>query len=185
MKIAVEGNVHSGKTTFIGKFIKENPEYVVVPECLFDASLGDYERQLYYISQERQKKVDFAKVNNTIQDRSILSTLCYTMFMTTIPDEQKTELINMILKGIQNGEFIIPEKIYYVRCAADIVASNHKVLKTEKGTQDVLASNNYIDFYNAQFEKWLDGCEKEKEIESGDRVISVYDAQNLFKNLKA
>ena len=57
MKIAVEGNVHSGKTTFIGKFIKENPEYVVVPECLFDASLGDYERQLYYISQERQKKL--------------------------------------------------------------------------------------------------------------------------------
>ena len=185
MKIAVEGNVHSGKTTFIQKFIKENPEYSVVPECLFDATLGDYERQLFYIDQERQKKLKFADLENTIQDRSILSTLCYTMFMTTISVEQKDKLINMILNGIKNNEFIIPEKIYYVRCAADIVANNHKVLKDEKGTQDILASNSYVDFYNAQFEKWLNGSPKETEITSGDRIISVYDAQNLFENLKA
>ena len=185
MKIAVEGNVHSGKTTYIGKFLKENPEYTVVPECLFDASLGDYERQLYYIDQERQKTTKFAGLENTIQDRSILSTLCYTMFMTTISVEQKAELINMILTGIKNGEFIIPEKIYYVRCPADIVAVNHEVLKNEKGTQDVLASNNYIDFYNAQFSKWLETSTKETEISSGDRIISVYNTKKLFKNLKA
>ncbi|MBE5755645.1 MAG: hypothetical protein E7341_03055 [Clostridiales bacterium] len=184
MKIAVEGNVHSGKTTFISKFVLENPEYKIVPECLFDASLGDYERQLFYIAQERQKKLDFSGEENTIQDRSILSTLCYTLFMTTISNEQKQELIKTILDGINSGEFIIPDKIYFVKCKADIVASNHKVLKAEKGTQDVLATTNYLDFYNAQFEKWLSSSAKESEISSGDRVITIFDAQNLFKNLE-
>lgn len=184
MKIAVEGNVHSGKTTFINKFVLENPEYKIVPECVFDASLGDYERQLFYIAQERQKKLDFAGEENTIQDRSILSTLCYTMFMTSISNEQKQELIKMILDGIKNDEFIIPKELFFVKCKADVVASNHEVLKAQKGTQDILATTNYLDFYNAQFEKWLSSSMKKSEITSGDRVISIFDAKNLFKNLE-
>ena len=68
MVIGVEGNVHVGKTTYINNNFKD---YSIKNEIAFNRSLDAYNRQLYYIKKESERKNH--KLNNTILDRTIIS----------------------------------------------------------------------------------------------------------------
>lgn len=184
MIIGVEGNVHSGKTTFINKFLKNEPDFVCVPECKFDATLSDYDRQLYYLQQERDKKCNF-KQTNLIMDRTILSTLCYTSFCPELTEEQQKELLSVIYNDIKDSKYILFDRMLYIRCDWNIVKDNHKELKLEKNTQDILAENSYLDYYNNTFEKWFKGVTILSQIVDGNRTITAYQGDEVWANVIA
>ena len=63
MVIGVEGNVHVGKTTYIkNNFSKFN----IIKETEFKQDLNDFDRQLYYIKSEVEKKKQLDDKNQKI-----------------------------------------------------------------------------------------------------------------------
>ena len=184
MIIGVEGNVHSGKTTYINNFLKGNSDLVAVPECKFDESLSDYARQLYYLQQEREKKENYLQTN-LIMDRTILSTLCYTAFCKELSEDERKVLFNDIYKNIVDNKYLLFDKLSYIVCGWNIVKDNHKELKTKKNTQDILAENSYLDFYNYTFEEWFKGVEILDKVELGERLITTYNGREILDNVIA
>lgn len=184
MIIGVEGNVHSGKTTYINNFLKNNSNFFAVPECKFDENLSDYDRQLYYLQQERAKRVNY-KQDNLIMDRTILSTLCYTAFCKELTNEERKELLNVIYSDITDNKYLLFDKLLYVRCDWGIVKDNHIELRLEKNTQDILAENSYLDFYNNTFEEWFKGVTVLEKIKLGDRLITEYNGREIWDNVIA
>lgn len=185
MIIGVEGNVHSGKTTYIREFVRNNPNYVVVPECKFDETLSDYDRQLFYLEQELEKRKLYTQ-DNLIMDRTVLSTLCYTAFCNELTSVERKSLLNVIYNGLIDNNYILCDKIMYLSCGWDIVKDNHKELKIEKHTQDVLVENSYLNFYNDTFEKWFEGVTILDKTELGNnRIITAYDGGQVYANVLA
>ncbi len=184
MVIGVEGNVHSGKTTYIGNFLNRNSEFVAVPECKFDKSLSDYDRQLYYLQQERTKKENY-KQNYLIMDRTILSTLCYTAFCVDLSDKERRQLFTVIYKNIVDNKYILFDKLIYLKCDWSVVKNNHKELKVAKNTQDILAENSYYNFYNNTFEEWFKGVAILEKQELGNRTVTMYDGNGVLDNVIA
>ena len=91
MVIGVEGNVHVGKTTFINNNFSK---FIIIKETKFKQDLNDYDRQLYYIKSEIEKKKNLGV--NTIIDRTIISTIIYTIYTETLSSTEKNKIINII-----------------------------------------------------------------------------------------
>ena len=58
-------------------------------------------------------------------------------------------------------------------------------LKLEKNTQDILAENSYLDYYNNTFEKWFKGVAILSQIVDGNRTITAYQGDEVLANVIA
>ena len=146
MVIGVEGNVHVGKTTFINdNFGKFN----IIKETKFKQNLNDYDRQLYYIKNEIEKKKHLE--NNTILDRTIISIILYTIYTDTLSPTEKNKIIDIIKEKIDKSEMIIPTYIYLIIYPYKLISLNHLKLNKQKGTQNSLVDYNYYLEYSLFF----------------------------------
>ena len=100
MVIGVEGNVHVGKTTFINNNFSK---FIIIKETKFKQDLNDYDRQLYYIKSEIEKKKNLGV--NTIIDRTIISTIIYTIYTETLSSTEKNKIIFVEVKARTNLKY--------------------------------------------------------------------------------
>ncbi len=179
MIIAVEGNVHVGKTTYCNKFVQDNPSYAVVGECKFDPTLSAYDTQLNYLQQEKDKRRLYNS-SNLIMDRSIISTFIYTIFTDTLSQEQKLDIVQRIKTLIVHQDVILPQKIVFLVTDAETVADRQMSLGKVKGTQTVLGSLDYYNYYNDFFFK------HDPEFVEVDRQNKIYhiEAQKVINTIK-
>lgn len=171
MVIGVEGNVHVGKTTYINNSFKD---FNIIKEIEYKENISNFDRQLYYIEKEKEKKV----IDNTILDRTILSTAIYSL--NKFSGSEYNKLKNIIEDGLSNNEFIIPDYIYYIVYPYKLICNNHKLLCKEKGTQNVLVDYDYYLKYSMFF---INSNSFEKIISTKDyRQIIVYN-NSIFNNI--
>jgi deoxyadenosine/deoxycytidine kinase len=179
MIIAVEGNVHVGKTTYCKNFVKDNPEYEIVTECLFDPTRTPYQTQLYYLEQEKNKKLT-CKSNNLIMDRSIVSTFIYTTFTDTLSNDQKQDIVDKIKTMISQQELILPQKIVFLVTDAWLVEQRQQTLGQQKGTQSILGTLDYYNYYNEFFMRHNPELIKK----DGQNLIYQLDGEMVLKTIK-
>ena len=151
MVIGIEGNVHVGKTTYINKNFSN---FKIITEIEFEENLNDYERQLYYIRQEIKKKKEMQTSSNVVLDRTILSTIIYTMYTDSLNLKEKNKIISIINKIIKQNKIIIPEYIYLIVYPYKLISLNHMKLNKEKGTQNSLVDYNYYLNYSLFFSNY-------------------------------
>lgn len=146
MVIGIEGNVHVGKTTYIhNNFSKFN----IIKETEFKNDLNDYDRQLYYIKCEIEKKNHL--YGDTILDRTIISTILYTIYTESLTSTEKRKIINIIKENIDKNKIIIPSFIYLIIYPYKLISLNHLKLNKQKGTQNSLVDYNYYLNYSLFF----------------------------------
>jgi hypothetical protein len=80
---------------------------------------------------------------------------------------------------------VLFDKLLYIRCDWIVVKNNHKELKVEKNTQDVLAENSYLNFYNNTFEEWFEGVTVLENFNVGNRLVTVYKGREIIDNVIA
>ena len=179
MIIAVEGNVHVGKTTYCNNFVQQNSEYEIVGECKFDPTLSAYDTQLNYLRQEQDKKKNYNS-DNLIMDRSIVSTFIYTTFTDTLTIQQKQDIIQKIKNLINQQGVILPQKIVFLVTDANLVAQRQMSLGKIKGTQTVLGSLDYYNYYNDFF---LAHNPELIEIDRQNKIYNI-DAELVLNTIK-
>lgn len=146
MVIGVEGNVHVGKTTYINNnFNKFN----IIKETEFKKDLNNYERQLYYIKSEIEKKDQLAR--NTILDRTIISTILYTIYTDSLTLTEKNKILEVVREKLNTNKIIIPTYIYLIIYPYKLITFNHLKLSKEKGTQNNLVDYDYYLKYSLFF----------------------------------
>lgn len=184
MIFAIEGNINLGKTTFINEFIKNHNNFLKVDEIPIKLNLSHYDRQIYYIDMEKNK-TKYLKVNkNLFLDRTILSTLAYTLHGKYLNKEEQSKIIKIIIHNIKFKNFIEPDKIFYVTTFNnEEIKKNHKKLKAKKHTMDILASDDFLQFFDDLFFHWLQSCKLEQNIFFNNKNILVYNTKNLFKRI--
>ena len=146
MVIGIEGNVHVGKTTFI----KENfSNFNIIKEIEFKEDLNDFDRQLYYIRNELEKKKYV--VGDTVLDRTIISTILYTIYTDSLTSIEKNKIINFIRENLERDKIVIPSIIYLIIYPYKLISLNHLKLMKQKGTQNSLVDYNYYLNYSLFF----------------------------------
>ena len=146
MVIGIEGNVHVGKTTYI----KHNfNEFNIIKETEFKQNLNDYDRQLYYIKSEIKKKN--LLYGDTILDRTIISTILYTIYTESLTLIDKCKIITIIKDNIDKNRIIIPSFIHLIIYPYKLISLNHLKLNEKKGTQDSLVDYDYYLKYSLFF----------------------------------
>lgn len=176
MVIGIEGNVHVGKTTFI----KNNfNEFNIIKEIPFNKKLNDYDRQLYYIENEIKKKEKLS--NNTILDRTIISTILYTFYTNSLNVDEKKKIIEIIERKINEDKIILPSIIYLIIYPYKLISLNHLKLMKEKGTQDSLIDYSYYLNYSLFFSNCNYASKKIVRTKEY-RQIMVYNS-DIFKNI--
>ncbi len=184
MIFAIEGNVNLGKTTYINEFIKENTDFVKVDEIPFKKDLSHYDRQIYYIDEERNKKKFIHNHKNLFLDRTILSTLAYTIYGEYLSKDEKKDLIKIIIHHIKLNSFVEPEKIFYItNYDNDEIRNMHNILKSTKHTMDILTTDDFISFFDQIFFHWLSFCKFDSELKFNNRTILIYKTKNLFNKI--
>lgn len=151
MVIGIEGNVHVGKTTYINKNFSN---FKIITEIEFEQDLNDYERQLYYIREEIKKKKEMQTNSNIVLDRTILSTIIYTIYTDSLNFREKNKIISIIKKIIKQNKIIIPEYIYLIIYPYKLISLNHMRLNKKKGTQNSLVDYNYYLNYSLFFSNY-------------------------------
>ncbi len=176
MVIGIEGNVHVGKTTFI----KNNfSEFNIIDEIPFNKHLNDFDRQLYYIENEIKKKEKLS--NNTILDRTIISTILYTFYTNSLNVDEKNKIIEIIERKINENKIILPDIIYLIVYPYKLISLNHLKLMKEKGTQDSLIDYSYYLNYSLFFSNCNYTSKKIVKTEEY-RQIMLYNS-DIFKNI--
>lgn len=175
MVIGVEGNVHVGKTTFINA---EFSNYNIIKEIEFKPQLSDYERQRYYIEKEIRRKKSL--LGDSIIDRTILSTIIYTLYNNVLPINEKKKIISFIKKKIDLKEIIIPENLLLILYPYKLINNNHKKLMKIKGTQNLLVDYRYYLQYSLFFSNRFGSLNK-IFINDGYRQILSY-TKEIFNN---
>ena len=133
MVIGVEGNVHVGKTTYIkSNFSKFNK----INETEFKQYLNDFDRQLYYIKSEEEKKKQLD--GDTVLDRTIISTILYTIYTESLTLIEKNKIIEIIKEKFDKEKITIPSFVYLIVYPYKLISLNHLKLMKEKGTQNSL-----------------------------------------------
>ena len=146
MVIGVEGNVHVGKTTYIkNNFSKLN----IIKETEFKQDLNDFDRQLYYIKSEVEKKKQLD--GDTVLDRTIISTILYTIYTESLTLDEKNKIIEIIKENIDKEKITIPSFVYLIVYPYKLISLNHLKLMKEKGTQNSLVDYNYYLKYSLFF----------------------------------
>lgn len=143
MVIGVEGNVHVGKTTYINSFKNFN----IIKEIEYRKDLNDYDRQLFYIEKEKERKY---KVNDkTILDRTIISTAIYTL--RKFKNNEYRNLKGIIEENLWNNSFVIPDCVHYIVYPYKLICKNHTILSKRKDTQNILVDYDYYLNYSLFF----------------------------------
>ena len=146
MVIGVEGNVHVGKTTYIkNNFSKFN----IIKETEFKQDLNDFDRQLYYIKSEVEKKKQLD--GDTVLDRTIISTILYTIYTESLTLDEKNKIIEIIKENLDKEKITIPSFVYLIVYPYKLISLNHLKLMKEKGTQNSLADYKYYLKYSLFF----------------------------------
>ena len=146
MVIGVEGNVHVGKTAYIkNNFSKFN----IIKETEFKQDLNDFDRQLYYIKSEVEKKKQLD--GDTVLDRTIISTILYTIYTESLTLDEKNKIIEIIKENLDKEKITIPSFVYLIIYPYKLISLNHLKLKKEKGTQNSLVDYNYYLNYSLFF----------------------------------
>lgn len=146
MVIGIEGNVHVGKTTFIkNNFSKFN----IIKETEFKLDLNDFDRQLYYIKSEKEKKKQLD--GDTVLDRTIISTMLYTIYTESLTLTEKDKIIGIIKENLDKDKIIIPSFVYLIIYPYKLISLNHLKLIKKKGTQNSLVDYNYYLKYSLFF----------------------------------
>lgn len=176
MVIGVEGNVHVGKTTYIKeRFSKSH----IINETSFKPDMNDYDRQLYYIEKEVEKKKQLFE--DTILDRTIISTLIYTLYTDSLSPLEKKRLINIIKTKINNEKIIVPSFIHLILYPYKLITLNHSKLFEEKGTQDSLVDYDYYLKYSLFFSNFNDSINKIYSTKNYRQIISYN--SDIFNNI--
>ncbi len=149
MVIGVEGNVHVGKTTYIEhNFIG----YYCINEIKFVKNLKDYDRQLYYIDEERKKAKLINSIDgNIVLDRTILSTLIYCFCSQKFSNNELLSLNIILSKNILNKNVCVPNIINFIIYPYDLINVNQKLIGKKKKTQMSLVDYNYYISYSLFF----------------------------------
>lgn len=146
MVIGVEGNVHVGKTTYIkNNFSKFN----IIKETEFKQDLNDFDRQLYYIKSEVEKKKQLD--GDTVLDRTIISTILYTIYTESLTLDEKNKIIEIIKENLDKEKITIPSFVYLIVYPYKLISLNHLKLMKEKGTQNSLVDYKYYLKYSLFF----------------------------------
>ncbi len=176
MVIGIEGNVHVGKTTYI----KNNfSNFNIIKETEFKQELNDFDRQLYYIKSEVEKKKQVA--GDTVLDRTIISTILYTIYTKSLNLTEKSKIIGIIKENLDKGKMTIPSFVYLIIYPYKLISLNHLKLMKEKGTQNSLVDYNYYLKYSLFFSNCyyaVNDILNTKEY----RQIILYDC-DIFKNI--
>lgn len=146
MVIGVEGNVHVGKTTYIKE---KYQDYNILSENVFNPTLNNYDRQLFYIKQEIERNKELSP--KTILDRTIISIAIYTIYSESLKKNEKEKICKIIKEKIDKKEVIIPSYIYLILYPYKLICLNHIALFKEKGTQGLLVDYNYYIKYTLFF----------------------------------
>ena len=176
MVIGIEGNVHVGKTTYIkNNFSKFN----IIKETEFKQNLNDFDRQLYYIKSEEEKKKQLD--GDTVLDRTIISTILYTIYTESLTLTEKNKIIGIIKENLDKDKITIPSFVYLIIYPYKLISLNHLKLMKEKGTQNSLVDYNYYLKYSLFFSNCyyaFNNILSTKEY----RQIILYNS-DIFKNI--
>lgn len=176
MVIGIEGNVHVGKTTYIkNNFSKLN----IIKETEFKQNLKDYDRQLYYIENEVEKKKQI--FGDTVLDRTIISTIIYTIYTDSLTSSEKKKLIDIIKNKIRNNKIIIPSFVYLILYPYKLISLNHTKLVQEKRTQNILIDYNYYLKYSLFFSNFYFSINSILITKDYRQIISYN--SDIFKNI--
>ena len=176
MVIGIEGNVHVGKTTYI----KHNfNEFNIIKETEFKQNLNDYDRQLYYIKSEIKKKN--LLYGDTILDRTIISTILYTIYTESLTLIDKCKIITIIKDNIDKNRIIIPSFIHLIIYPYKLISLNHLKLNEKKGTQDSLVDYDYYLKYSLFFSNCYYAINNILSTNNYRQIISYN--SNIFKNI--
>ena len=176
MVIGVEGNVHVGKTTFINNNFSK---FIIIKETKFKQDLNDYDRQLYYIKSEIEKKKNLEV--NTIIDRTIISTIIYTIYTETLSSTEKNKIINIIKEKLDTNKIIIPTYIYLIIYPYKLISLNHLKLNKQKGTQNSLVDYNYYLEYSLFFANCYNTFNNILNTKEYRQILSYN--SDIFKNI--
>lgn len=181
MIYAVEGNVNVGKTTFIKEF-SQKYNLNIIEESKFVSDMKPFERQLYYIKQENEKRNKLMK-NDIIMDRTILSVYLYTRLSNEFDKNEKEKIIDKINNMIKDNKIIIPDKLFFIIYPFELINKNHQLLKKDKKTQETLVDYKYYLNYNMFFANLLmnEGCNIIKTEDS--RQIIELESNKIYYNL--
>lgn len=176
MVIGIEGNVHVGKTTYIkNNFSKFN----IIKETEFKQNLNNFDRQLYYIKSEIEKKKQLD--GDTVLDRTIISTILYTIYTESLTLTEKNKIIEIIKENLDKDKITIPSFVYLIIYPYKLISLNHLKLMKEKGTQNSLVDYNYYLKYSLFFSNCyyaVNNILSTKEY----RQIVLYNS-DIFKNI--
>lgn len=176
MVIGVDGNVHVGKTTYIKNNYKD---FNIIHENIFDSNLNDYDRQLFYIKQEIERKKQLT--SKTILDRTIISTIIYTLYSNSLTEEEQADLCEIVKEKVKKKEIVLPSNVYLILYPYKLICSNHNLLHKNKRTQQTLVDYNYYLNYTIFFTNRNSSYKKilfTKEYRQG----LIYDS-SIFDNL--
>lgn len=181
MIYAVEGNVNVGKTTFIKEF-SQKYNLNIIEESKFVSDMNPFERQLYYIKQENEKRNKLMK-NDIIMDRTILSVYLYTRLSNEFDKNEKEKIIDKINNMMKDNKIIIPDKLFFIIYPFELINKNHQLLKKDKKTQETLVDYKYYLNYNMFFANLLmnEGCNIIKTEDS--RQIIELESNKIYYNL--
>ena len=182
MIYGVEGNVNVGKTTFIKKYVKNN-NLKILNETPFLAEASPYDRQIYYINSEVQKKEKFS-LTSAIMDRTILSVYLYTLISKEFTKKEKINLIQSIQKMIYENKVLVPDKLIFITYPFELINSTHNLLSKEKNTQNVLVSYDYYSNYTLFFSNTLNKKQEKILNTENNRQIILSDNTSMYYNLQ-
>ena len=141
MIYAVEGNVNVGKTTFIKEF-SQKYNLNIIEESKFVSDMNPFERQLYYIKQENEKRNKLMKDNKIIiQDK---------LFFIIYPFELINKNHQLLKKDKKTQETLVDYKYYlnYNMFFANLLMNEGcNIIKTEDSRQIIELESNKI-YYN-------------------------------------
>lgn len=176
MVIGIEGNVHVGKTTYIkNNFSKFN----IIKETEFKKNLNDFDRQLYYIKSEVEKKNQLD--GDTVLDRTIISTTLYTIYTQSLTLTEKNKIIGIIKENLDKNKITIPSFIYLIIYPYKLISLNHLKLMKEKGTQNSLVDYNYYLKYSLFFSNCYYAVNNILSTKEYRQIISYN--SDIFKNI--
>ena len=176
MVIGIEGNIHVGKTTYI----KNNySKFNIIKETEFKKDLNDFDRQLYYIKSEIEKKKQLD--GDTVLDRTIISTILYTIYTESLTLTEKNKIIQIINESIEKDKIIIPSFVYLIIYPYKLIFLNHLKLMKEKGTQNSLVDYNYYLNYSLFFSNSYSAFNDILSTKDYRQIISYN--SDIFKNI--
>lgn len=179
MVIGIEGNVHVGKTTYIKQNLNS---YQRVSEIEFKEDLSDYERQLFYISEEKKRKIKNSNYENLVIDRTLISTSIYSLNSNIFTKSETEKLRNILNECVIKKDILIPDYIYLINYPFDLINNNHSKEGEKKHTQDLLVDYKYYLKYSLFFSQFTEQL-KEIDIIGDFRQVIKFSGKYIFQKV--